>query len=72
MAGRHHRLNGRETPEAVQEREAWGAAVLGSQGIGHNLMTEQQQVFSNTTSIFKYIQIPDSLVYLSMLLLVNT
>ena len=49
----------------MKERETWGAAVRRSQGVGHDLMTGQQQVFS-------YIQIPESLVYLSMLLLMNT
>ena len=43
MVGWHHRLNGHEIPEAVQEREAWGAAVHGLQGVWHDLVTEQQQ-----------------------------
>ena len=29
--------------EMVEDREAWCAAVLGSQGVWHNLVTEQQQ-----------------------------
>ena len=39
MAGWHHRLNGREfgqTLEVVMDREAWCAAVLGSQRVGHD------------------------------------
>ena len=28
--------------EIVKEREAWHAAVQGSQRVGHNLVTEQQ------------------------------
>jgi hypothetical protein len=27
----------------VKDREAWHAASLGSQGVGHDLVTEQQQ-----------------------------
>ena len=29
--------------ETVKDREAWHAAVHGSQRVGHNLATEQQQ-----------------------------
>ena len=29
--------------EIVKDREAWYAAVQGSQGVGHDLATEQQQ-----------------------------
>ena len=29
--------------ERVKDREAWRAAVHGSQRVGHNLVTEQQQ-----------------------------
>ena len=36
MVGWYHRLNGREW-EAVQDREAWRAAVP---GLGHDLMTD--------------------------------
>ena len=39
MVGWHHRLNGREfgqTLEVVMDREAWCAAVLGSQRVGHD------------------------------------
>ena len=46
MVGWHHRLNGYEfeqTPERVKDREAWCAAVRGSQRVGHNLATKQQQ-----------------------------
>ena len=43
IVGWHHRLNGHEIPEAGQEREAWGAAVHGSQRVWHDLVTEQQQ-----------------------------
>ena len=30
--------------EIVKDREAWGAIVTGSQGVGHNSVTEQQQL----------------------------
>ena len=39
MVGWHHRLDGHEyeqTLETVKDREAWGAAVHGSQRAAHN------------------------------------
>ena len=39
MVRYHHRLNGHEfeqTLEVVMDREAWCAAVLGSQRVGHD------------------------------------
>ena len=44
MVGWHHRFNGHEseqTLEIVKNREAWHTTVLGSQRVGHNLVTEQ-------------------------------
>ena len=32
--------------EMVKDREAWRTAVMGSQRVGHDLVTEQQQQFS--------------------------
>ena len=39
MVGWHHRLNGREF-EMMKDREAWRAAVMGLQRVGHNWATE--------------------------------
>ena len=46
LAGWHHQLNGHEFEQAQgysKEREDWRATFMGSQEIGHNLATEQQQ-----------------------------
>ena len=32
--------------EIVKSREAWHAIILGSQRVGHNLVTEQEEVYS--------------------------
>ena len=43
-----HRLNGHELGqvwEMVKDREAWCTAIIGSQRVGHDLVTEQQQQF---------------------------
>ena len=49
MIGWYHWLNGHEFEwlwEMVWDREAWHAEVQGSQRVKHNLVTEQQQIFS--------------------------
>ena len=46
MAGWHHRLSGlnlNKLSEIVKDREAWHTAIHGSQRVGHNWTTEQQQ-----------------------------
>ena len=46
MGGWHHGLGGPEsehTLEMMKNREAWCAAARGSQRVGHDFMTEQQQ-----------------------------
>ena len=46
MAGWHHQLNDMSLSkllETVKDREAW-CAIMGSQRVGHNLATEQQQL----------------------------
>ena len=39
MIGWHHQLDGHEF-ELVMDREAWRAAVHGSQRVGHDLVAE--------------------------------
>ena len=44
MAGWHHRLDGRESGELrelVMDREAWRAAIMGSQRVRHNRVTTE-------------------------------
>ena len=45
MIGWHQWLDGHEFEEIVKDREAWCAAVHGSQRVGHNWATEQQQQY---------------------------
>ena len=43
MVGWHHQLNGHEFKQAlgvVMDKEAWHAAAMGSQGVGHHSATE--------------------------------
>ena len=40
--------------EIVKDREAWRAAVYGLQRIGHNLMTEQQQMLQSILNTFVF------------------
>ena len=42
--------------EMVRDREAWPAAVMGSQRVGHNCVTEQQQNLSTVTVLGLVIQ----------------
>ena len=45
MVGWHHHLSGHEfeqAPGVGDGREAWRAAIMGSQRVGHKLATEQQ------------------------------
>ena len=46
-------MNVSKLQETVKDRESWLAAVHGSQRIGHNLATEQQQmhVYTHTQAI---------------------
>ena len=39
-------LNLSKFQEIVKSREAWHAIILGSQRVGHNLVTEQEEVYS--------------------------
>ena len=43
MVGWHHQLNGHEFEQALGWREAWCAASMGLQRVGHDWATEQQQ-----------------------------
>ena len=48
MVGWNHQLNGHASKqtklqETVKDREAWSAAVHGSQRVRHKLVTQQQQ-----------------------------
>ena len=48
MVGGHHWLIWHEFEQILQvvkEREAWCAAVHGSQRVGHDWVTEQQQIY---------------------------
>ena len=40
--------------EIVKDREAWRAAVSGLQRIGHDLMTEQQQMLQPILNTFVF------------------
>ena len=40
--------------EIVKDREAWRAAVYGLRRIGHNLMTEQQQMLQSILNTFVF------------------
>ena len=55
-------MNLSELPEIVEDREAWQAIdVMGSQRIGHDLVTEQQVVRKKekkSTSPSKFSQLP--------------
>ena len=48
MVGWHHRFNGHEYDQTLGDREGQGSLAycmqsMGSQRVGHNLVTEQQQ-----------------------------
>ena len=48
MVGWHHQLNGHESEQTPGDSEGQGSLVcrgpLGSQRVGHDLVTEQQQL----------------------------
>ena len=48
IAGWHHQLNGHESKQTPGGNEGRGSLVvlqsMGSQRVGHNLVTEQQQI----------------------------
>ena len=43
MVGWHHRLNGHDFEQTLGDREGKGSLSMGSQRVGHDLVTEQQQ-----------------------------
>ena len=47
-------LNLSKLQEMVKDREAWHAAVMGSQRVGHNWATEQQQKATRSPSVSKF------------------
>ena len=56
MVGWHHRLNGHEFEQTPGDREAGKPGMLkfmGLQRVGHNLATEQQQLFVYNKSLEK-------------------
>ena len=44
-----------QTLETVEDREAWRAAVHGSQRVRHNLVTEQQQMINSKKTTARHI-----------------
>ena len=64
-------LSLRKLQEIVKDREAWLAAVLGSQGVGHDRVTEQQTIakgLQGPRSVLgfedtKYLKIKDFMTY---------
>ena len=45
-------MNLNKLQEMMKDREAWRAAVHGSQRLGHDLVTEQQQIKVNVNVLF--------------------
>ena len=43
MVGWHHRLNGHDFEQTLGDSEGKGSLSMGSQRVGHDLVTEQQQ-----------------------------
>ena len=43
MVGWHHRLNGHDSEQTLGDSEGQGSLTMGSQRVGHNLGTEQEQ-----------------------------
>ena len=50
MVGWHHRLNGHEFEQSLGDREREVLQSMGSQRVGHDLATEQQQ-----SEIYSYL-----------------
>ena len=59
MVGWHHRLNGHEFEQTRGYSEGKGS-LAGLQRVGHDLETEQQQIFSHLYWKFLYIQMISS------------
>ena len=46
-------MNFRKLREIVEDKEVWCAAAQGSQRVGHELATEQQQYSCSMTNLMK-------------------
>ena len=53
MVGWHHHLSGHEFEQTLGDGEGQGnLPFMGSQRVGHNLATEQQQQNKNSSTVF--------------------
>ena len=43
IVGWHHRLNGHESEQAPGDSDGQGSLFMGSQRVGHNLVTQRQK-----------------------------
>ena len=62
MVGWHHRLNGHESEQTPGDGEGQGSLACcspgGSQTVGHNRVTEQQQMFNKyLVNVVKYLHL---------------